>query len=278
MSGLFAFASAALAVTGFGLLLPARERAGGRPAPALALAARLGGRLRPGALPAGDLAARIAAAGAPGGLGARDLMAVKLAGALAGGLTGFLLAAAAPGRLGILVLVIGPAAGFLAPDLWLARRARERARAMRARLAPMLDLLRVSVESGLSLGAALGAVGERTGGPLAAEWRTVARQVQLGLPLARALAGMTERAPLPEVQALASALTRASRHGAPLGDTLAAQARDARLARRRRIQEDAARAAPKIQLVVALLLVPSVLLLVAAALVAALIGGGGPVI
>jgi tight adherence protein C len=81
------------------------------------------------------------------------------------------------------------------------------------------------------------------------------------------------RAPLPEIEALTSALRRAARHGAPLAAALEAQARDARLARRRRIQEQAARAAPKIQLVVALLLVPSVLLLVAAALAAALLGG-----
>ena len=73
-----------------------------------------------------------------------------------------------------------------------------------------------------------------------------------------------------------AALERAGRHGAPLGETLASQARGARLAHRREIEERAARAAPKIQLVVALLLVPSVLLLVAAALAAALIGGGGP--
>ena len=70
-------------------------------------------------------------------------------------------------------------------------------------------------------------------------------------------------------------MERALRHGAPLADTLAAQARDVRAALRRRVQEDAARAGPKIQLVVALLLVPSVLLLVAAALVAALLEPGG---
>jgi tight adherence protein C len=71
-----------------------------------------------------------------------------------------------------------------------------------------------------------------------------------------------------------AALNRAARHGAPLADTLAGQARAARFALARRIREDAARAGPKIQLVVALLLVPSVLLLVAAALAAALLDGG----
>jgi tight adherence protein C len=87
---------------------------------------------------------------------------------------------------------------------------------------------------------------------------------------------MRRRLPLPEVSALVAALDRARRHGAPLGATLAGQARDARLSLRRRVQEDAARAGPKIQLVVALLLVPSVLLLVAAALASALLDSGRP--
>jgi tight adherence protein C len=132
------------------------------------------------------------------------------------------------------------------------------------------------VESGLSLGAALGEVGGRTRGPLAREWRAVGRECALGVPLVESLAGLARRAPLPEVEALAAAIGRAARHGAPLAATLETQSRGARLARRRSIQEQAAKAAPKIQLVVALLLVPSVLLLVAAALAAALLSGSGP--
>jgi tight adherence protein C len=118
-------------------------------------------------------------------------------------------------------------------------------------------------------------VGERTRGPLAREWRAVGRECALGVPLSTSLHDLVRRAPLPEVEALVAALERAARHGAPLAATLEAQARDARLGGRRRIQEQAAKAAPKIQLVVALLLVPSVLLLVAAALAAALLNGDG---
>jgi tight adherence protein C len=102
----------------------------------------------------------------------------------------------------------------------------------------------------------------------------VGHQVQLGVPLSEALEGLTRRLPAAELRAFTAALDRAARHGAPLSDTLAAQARDARLARRRRIEEEAAKASPKIQLVVALLLVPSVLLMVAASLAAAMLGGG----
>src|SRR5436190_23326973 len=273
MTAALAFAAAVLAVIAVANLAPP-----GRARPnvlRLLIATGHALRRRLGARAPASLEAKLAAAGLSGRLSPRDLMAAKLATAAIGTGAGLLLAASAPGRLGLVAMAGGPVAGFLAPDGWLARRARERAREAQAELPALLDLLRVSVEAGLSPAAALAEVGERTSGPLAAEWRAVGRETRLGVPLATALDGMTARLPLPEVIALAGALKRAGRHGAPLGDTLAAQSRDARLARRRDIEEQAAKAGPKIQLVVALLLVPSVLLLVAAALVAALLDGHG---
>lgn len=215
-----------------------------------------------------DLDRRLDAAGRPGGMGVRELMAAKAVAVLLGLAAGILIGPAAPGRLGAALTVVAPAAGFMAPDMWLARRAAERARAVRRALPAQLDLLRVSVEAGLSLPAALGAVGERAGGTLGAEWAAVERQVALGVPLADALDRLARSLPLPEIAGLVASLGRAQRHGAAPARALAAQALDARLARRRRIHEEAARAAPKIQLVVALVLVPSVLLMLAAALIA----------
>jgi tight adherence protein C len=297
VSLLLAFAAGASGAAGLLLLVPepsgGRRRLGGvrraRPAerglgPArrarsaerglrllLALACA-GRRLRPAGAPQ-DLRGRIEAAGRPAGLGVREAMAAKLVAALLAGAGSLPLAALAPGRLGLLLVAGAPAAGFLAPDLWLARLAAARAGRVRRELPALLDILRVSVQAGGSLPEALRSVGERSDGPLAREWAAVGREVALGVPLADALGGLQERVPLPEVRALVAALERARRHGAPLGDTLAAQARAARFALARRIREDAARAGPKIQLVVALLLVPSVLLLVAAALASALLDG-----
>jgi tight adherence protein C len=277
---LLAFAAGALGAAGLGLIagpLPLHPGSARGTRMVRALAA-VGGRLRAGAPVPHDLAGRIAAAGGPAGLGVRELMAAKIGAAVAVGAVGLLVAAAAPGRLGPLIAVLAPPAGFLSPDLWLARLAAARARRVRRELPTLLDLLRVTVEAGSSLGEALRSVGERAEGPLADEWRALARQVALGVPLSTALGGMVERVPLPEVRALVAALDRARRHGAPLAETLAAQARDARFALARRVREDAARAGPKMQLVVALLLVPSVLLLVAAALAAALLDSGGEVV
>jgi tight adherence protein C len=257
----------ALAALGCGLVAAGARTEG--EARLMRLLARVGARMR--ATPPRDLEARIAAAGRPAGLGPRELMAAKVGAAVVAAAVGLAGAGTVGGRAGVMALAGAPVAGFLAPDLWLARRAAARAEAIRRQLPALLDLLRVTIESGSSLAGALARVGRRTHGPLSDEWRAVGRQVALGVPLDRALTAMAKRAPLPETRALVAALDRARRHGAPLADTLAAQARDARFARVTQAREQAARAGPKIQLVVALLLVPSVLLLVAAALVGPLL-------
>ena len=267
ISAALAFAAAASGVAGVASILAARPRreSGGA---ARSLAAAVPARLRPPL----DLAARLEAAGSD--LNPAEFMAIKALAALTASPLGAALATAAPGRLGPVLLAGVPGAAFLAPDLRLRKRTAARTGQARRELPPLLDLLRVAVDAGMAPSQALATVGTRADGLLAREWARVGQAVQLGEPLDAALASMTRRITAPEVRALADALRRAARHGAPLSDTLAAQARDARLARRRRIEEQAARAAPKIQLVVALLLVPSVLLLVAAALASALLGSG----
>ncbi len=229
------------------------------------IARRAGARAGPA-----DLQARIAAAGQPLGLEASDVMALKAAGALIGLLLAVPLVTALPGRLGIVALLCAPAAGFLLPDLMLARRARARAARMSRELADVLDLLRVAVQAGLSVGRALEEVGRRYNGALATELRATATRLQLGSTRDAAFGELTARCPIEGIATLASAVTRADRHGAPLAPALESIAIEARAEQARQIRDGAAKAAPKIQLVVALILVPAVMLLVSAVLVQAL--------
>jgi tight adherence protein C len=267
ISALLSFAAAASAVAGAASILGARPQPD-RGGLARRLAAAIPARLKPPL----DLPARLEAAGSDSR--PAEFMAIKVLTSLIAAPLGAALAAAAPGRLGPLLLAGIPGAAFFAPDLRLRKRTKARTRQARRDLPPLLDLLRVAIDAGMAPGQALATTGTRSEGLLAREWARVGGRVELGESLDAALAGMTRRITAPEVRALADALRRAARHGAPLSDTLAAQARDARLARRRRIEEEAAKAAPKIQLIVALLLVPSVLLMVAAALASALLGSG----
>jgi tight adherence protein C len=238
---------------------------------AVALLARLG---RGAGLRAPrSLQARIAAAGLD--IPVADVMAVKAGAAVAGLAAGAVLAADAPGRLGMALLLAASAGGYLAPDVNLRRRARARGRAIESELADVLDLLRVAVAAGLAPRRALAEVGRRHPGLLAAELRRAAQRAELGIPAATAIRELRARAPAAGMAPLAAALLRAERHGAPLAPTLAAQAAEARARAAQRQAEAAARAAPQIQLVVALLLVPAVMLLVAAALLPALTGSAG---
>jgi tight adherence protein C len=235
-----------------------------------AVLARLSTRLGVPAAPE-DLARRLDAAGAPPGLAVAEVMALKCGAALAAGLAALPAAAVLPGRLGVVAILTGPAGAFLAPDAWLARRARRRHAAIAAELADVLDLLHVAAAAGLPPLRALGEVGRRRGGVLAGELRTAATQAALGVPRSKALDHLTRRCSHETVTALAAAIRRTERHGAPLGPALHALATDARSQQAQRTRERAARAAPKIQLVVALLLVPSVMLVVAASLAAAML-------
>lgn len=284
-SAFVAVAAAALVVLALALLAPRRpssphgrtassarrERRTRTLAAALVLLARLGRRAGAPAA-ALDLDARLAAAGRPLGLRPADLVAVRAGAAALGLALALPLGSLLPGRLGLVAPFALPLAAFLAPDLWLRRRAARRGAAMADELPDLLDLLRVALVAGLWLDRALAEVARRHTGPLAREWHTAAVEIALGVPRERALAALAQRCPCEGIVPLVRALERGARHGTPLAEALAAQAVEARAAHARRLTERAARAAPQIQLVVALLLVPSVLLLVAAALLASFVG------
>lgn len=192
----------------------------------------------------------------------------RLAGAAAGGLLALLAAPAAPGRIALLVAVGMPAAGFLVPDALRERRARRRHRRLVAALPDALDLLAVGATSGRSVASGFAEVARAGEGPLAEELRVTAAELRCGEPLPRALRSLRERVPGGEVATLCASLERSRRLGSPLAEQLRRQSSALRRDQRRAVEERAARAAPKIQLVVALVLVPSVLLTIAAALIA----------
>ncbi len=221
-----------------------------------------------------DLDARLAAAGAPLGFGAGDVVALKAAAAIAALLCAFTVHGLLPGRLGLVVLVAAPPAGYVAPELVLARRARARERRIADEIADVLDLLRVAVGAGLPVGRAIGEVGRRMRGVLADELAAAAVRLQLGAARSAVLRDLVARCPGAGVATLAAAIARSDRHGAPLAPALTALAAEARAEQSRRLRDDAARAAPKIQLVVALVLVPAVMLLVGAVLVQGLSSSG----
>jgi tight adherence protein C len=214
------------------------------------------------------LPARLRRAGFESRLPLEALIATKLAAAAVGGIVGLAAAPAAPGRTSLLVLVAMPAAGFVLPDALLEREARRRHRRLLAALPDALDLLAIGSAAGRSPTAGFAEIARDGNGPLADELRVAVAALDCGLPLSAALAELRRRIPGGEVATLCASIERSRRLGSPLADQLRRQSASLRRDQRREVEERAARAAPKIQLVVALALVPSVLLMIAAALIA----------
>jgi tight adherence protein C len=239
----------------------------GRPEWGLRTAIGDGGRAAQAALRLG-LPARIARAGLAERLPLVAVLLAKLACAAAGALLALAAAPVAPGRLSLLVAIGLPAAGFLAPDALLERRARLRSLRLRGALPDACDLLAVAAASGRGAAAGFAELARAGEGPLADELRLTVAELSCGEPLSTALRSLRSRVPGAEVASLCAAIERSRRHGSPLAEQLRRQSSAQRRDQRRAVEERAARAAPKIQLVVALVLVPSVLLMIAAALIA----------
>lgn len=229
--------------------------------------AHSGGRLASAALRLG-LPARIARSGLESHLSLVAVLSGKLAGAVIGGLVALAAAPAAPGRLSLLVTIGLPAAGFFAPDALLERRARLRKRRLVGALPDACDLLAVAAAAGRGPASGFAELARGSDGPLADELRMTVAELSCGRPLPAALRSLRGRVPGSELATLCTAIERSRRYGSPLAEQLRRQSSALRSDQRRAVEERAARAAPKIQLVVALVLVPSVLLMISAALIA----------
>src|SRR5919202_5118123 len=115
---------------------------------------------------------RLDLAGNPIGWDADRVLGLKALAALVGALLGLVV----PPILGVgplftvVLLVLGCAVGWIAPSLWLYQVAYDRSQRVRRELPDALDLLTISVESGLAFDAGLAQVARRTTGPLAQEF------------------------------------------------------------------------------------------------------------
>ncbi len=198
----------------------------------------------------------------------RAVIAAKLAGGGLGALVAMVAAPAVPARLGVAVALLLVLAGLLAPDALIERTARRRRERFVAALPDALDMLAVGAASGRSPATVFGEIATGTSGPLARELGTTVAEIECGRPGRAAIDALRSRVAGAEVGALAAALERSRAYGSPLAVQLHAQATSLRRDARRHLEERAARAAPKIQLVVALVLVPSVLIAIVAAIVA----------
>jgi tight adherence protein C len=166
-----------------------------------------------------------------------------------------------------LVLAVGCVLfGWLYPDLWLRAAASRRAELIECDAPLAIDLIASAVAAGISIDDAIRAAAEAASGPLRAELDAVTANLMLGSRRTAELRDLGERTASPSLARLAAALRISDRLGVPLAAGLRRQASRSRIEQARRVQERAAKAAPRILLVVVFVLVPAAMLPVMTAL------------
>ncbi|MBU0640801.1 MAG: type II secretion system F family protein [Planctomycetes bacterium] len=190
-------------------------------------------------------------------LGSKTLLAI----------VGLVIAALASisGGLDLLPLVsavaFGTGAGLMLPNLWLTLAIGTRKEKIRHGLADVLDLLVVSVESGLALDAALKRVGEEMALvhiDLSDELRISVSETQMGIPRGEALENMARRTDVDELRSLVSMILQAEKFGTSIAKALRNQANTLRTKRHQAAEERAQKTAVKLMLPLVLFIFPAI--------------------
>jgi tight adherence protein C len=207
---------------------------------------------------------RLDLAGNPIGWDADRVLGLKALAALVGGLFGLVL----PPILGVgplftvVLLVLGCAVGWIAPSLWLYQVAYDRSQRVRRELPDALDLLTISVESGLAFDAGLAQVARRTSGPLAQEFFRVLQEMQIGTGRVQAMRALGERTDVPELRSFVGAMIQADAFGIPISGVLRVQAREMRVKRSQRAEEIAQKIPVKLLFPMIFLVLPALFIVV----------------
>lgn len=152
--------------------------------------------------------------------------------------------------------------GFVGPVVWLRGRGARRHLAVEKALPDFLDLVVVSVEAGLGFEGAVARIAERAEGPLAAEFRRVLADQNLGATRRQALQSMLQRCSAPGIGSLVAAILQAEQTGMGIGQVLRAQSERLRVRRRQRAEESAMKAPIKMLFPLVFFIFPSLFVVV----------------
>jgi tight adherence protein C len=158
------------------------------------------------------------------------------------------------------IVITGAGLGFMLPGLWLGSAISDRQNKLRRGLPDILDLLVVSVESGLALDAGIKRVGdemERVHPELAEEFRISTRETQMGIRRAEALDNLATRTGVDEIRSLVSVIAQAERFGTSVAKALRTQGETLRTKRRQKAEEKAQQTAVKLMIPLVLFIFPA---------------------
>jgi tight adherence protein C len=181
------------------------------------------------------------------------------------------------GPLVVLSLPLATAIGWLAPMTVVRRRARNRLARIDDELPELVDLLVVTVESGLGFAGSLQIAAEPLSGPLGDELRLALQEQAMGLPAAQALDNILARSDTPAMRSFVRSVQQGESLGVSIGQIMRNLGLEMRQRRRAAAEARAQRAPVKMLFPLVLLIFPVIfiVLLVPAILsIGAAFGGG----
>ncbi len=139
--------------------------------------------------------------------------------------------------------VLGAASGHWLPDAWMRWRTAQRRHELMRAFPDALDMLRICVQAGLGLDAAIERVGRemRLSSPaLSEQWRLTGLALRAGASRRMALQQLAERVDLREIDAMVTMLIQADRFGTRMSEALEVHAQGLRTRRRQQAEAAAA--------------------------------------
>lgn len=165
------------------------------------------------------------------------------------------------GPMAWLLAPIAGIAGYASPDLWLRAKRRADAEEVEAVLPEITDMVSVCLLAGLNVQLALERVAPHVKGILGNELRRALRDIEMGIPRARALEDAAGRLTVDGVTSLFDVLAGAERFGSRVSESLSDLASDLRIGRKRGAEENARRAPVKMLFPLVFLILPAFILL-----------------
>ena len=156
----------------------------------------------------------------------------------------------------LLILIALTAFGYVAPSVYLDRRASRRKGTITQALPDALDLMVVCVEAGLGINQSLARVAEEflaKSPALSAEFSLVGHETRAGKSTTDALRGLADRTGVSDVSSLVALLVQTERFGTSVANALRVHADAMRVRRMQRAEERAQKATLK-------LILPSVMI------------------
>jgi tight adherence protein C len=202
---------------------------------------------------------KLSQAGSPSGLGPIEFVGLRYLVSVGMAAGGFLLftVSGTSFTYSVLVALFGGIFGFLLPNIWLDRKVKGRRKDIMKSLPDAIDLLTISVESGLGFDPAMQRVAEKWDNALTREFARVLSEMRIGKSKREALREMALRADEDGLTTFVSSVIQADTLGVPITQVLRIQSEAMRVRRRQRAEELAQKAPLKMLFPMVFLVFPA---------------------